>query len=424
MDQIGPQAAALFPAAPMSTRSNDVEYRYRQDSDFLYLTGFEEPEAVCLLLPGHPKDEFVLFVQPRDPEREVWTGRRAGVEGAIERFGAQMAYNIDQLEQKVGEYVGEREQLYYGFGRDAAFNERVVRWMQRWHALRPRSGTGPVALIDPREIVHDMRLFKDADELACMRKAIAISSEAHRTAMRSARAGAHEHEIEALLDYTFRREGGSGPAYPSIVACGGNATVLHYTSNNCELGDQDLLLIDAGAEYGGYCADITRTFPLGWQFTPPQRAVYDLVLDAQLAAIEAIRPGARYEDPHRRAVAVLVDGLLRLGLLSGDREEIIGKDQYRPFYMHRTSHWLGLDVHDVGKYKVEGASRLLAPGMVLTVEPGIYIGPDRTDVDPQYCGIGVRIEDDVLVTAEGHEVLSAAAPKLVAEIEALRREAF
>ncbi len=424
MDRIGPRAAAVFPAAPMSTRSNDVEYRYRQDSDLLYLTGFEEPEAVCLLLPGHPKDEFVLFVQPRDPEREVWTGRRAGVEGAIERFGAQMAYNIDQLEQKIGEYVGEREQLYYGFGRDAAFNERVVRWMQRWHALRPRSGTGPVTLIDPREIVHDMRLFKDADELACMRKAIAISSEAHRAAMRSARPGAREHEIEALLDYTFRREGGSGPAYPSIVASGGNATVLHYTSNNCELRGEDLLLIDAGAEYGGYCADITRTFPLGRQFTPPQRAVYELVLEAQLAAIEAIRPGARYEDPHRRAVEVLVDGLLRLKLLSGDREEIIAKEQYRPFYMHRTSHWLGLDVHDVGKYKVEGASRLLAPGMVLTVEPGIYIGPDRTDVDPRYCGIGVRIEDDVLVTPDGHEVLSAAAPKSVAEIETLRREAF
>lgn len=422
MDRIGPQAAAVFPAAPMSTRSNDVEYRYRQDSDFLYLTGFEEPEAVCLLLPGHPKDEFVLFVQPRDPEREVWTGRRAGVEGAIEHFGAQMAYTIDQLEPKIGEYIGDREQLYYGFGRDSVFNERVVRWMQRWHMLRPRSGTGPTAVVDPREIVHEMRLFKDGDELSCMRNAIAISSEAHRAAMRSARAGAYEHEIEALLDYTFRRKGGSGPAYPSIVASGANATVLHYITNNRELQSGELLLIDAGAECGGYCADITRTFPLARRFTPPQRAIYELVLQAQLAAIEAIRPGARYEDPHQRAVEVLVDGLLRLGILSGDRQEIISKEQYRPFYMHRTSHWLGLDVHDVGRYKVDGGSRRLEPGMVLTVEPGIYIAADRTDVDAQYRGIGVRIEDDVLVTPNGCEVLSAAAPKTPAEIEALRGE--
>lgn len=420
LERIRPRAAAVFPAAPVAARSNDVEYRYRQDNDLLYLTGFQEPEAVCLLLPGHPKEEFILFVQPRDRERETWTGGRAGVEGAMEIFGAQMAYTIDKLDEKISEYVSERDQLYYAFGRDTAFNDHVVRWMRQWQLSRPRSGTGPAAVLDPGEVLHEMRLRKTEEELACMRQAIAISAEAHEAAVRAARGGVYEHEIEALLDYTFRRRGGAGPAYPSIVASGPNATVLHYTANDRELQSGELLLIDAGAEYGGYCADITRTFPLAARFTPAQRAIYDLVLRAQLAAIEVIGPGARYEDTHKRAVEVLVDGLLDLGLLTGDRQEIISKELYKPFYMHRTSHWLGMDVHDVGKYKVEGSSRLLEPGIVMTVEPGIYIGADRTDVDPQYRGIGVRIEDDVLVTSEGHEVLSAAVPKDPRDIEALR----
>lgn len=423
MDRIGPRAAAVLPAAPGAVRSNDVEYTYRQDNDFLYLTGFREPEAVCLLLPEHAKSEFVLFVQPRDPEREVWTGRRAGVEGATAQLGAQMAYPIDKLDEQIGELVGERDQLYYGFRRDGVFNDRVVRWMRQWQLTRPRTGTGPTAVLDPGAILHEMRLRKSEEELACMRQAIAISDEAHRAAMRAARGGMYEHEIEALLDYTFRRKGAAGPAYPSIVASGPNATVLHYTTNDRELQPGEMLLIDAGAEYGGYCADVTRTFPLAAHFTAAQRAVYEVVLRAQLAAIEVIRPGARYEDVHKRAVEVLVDGLLQLGLLQGEREEIINKEAYRTFYMHRTSHWLGLDVHDVGQYKLEGSSRLLEPGIVMTVEPGIYIPLERTDVDPQYRGIGVRIEDDVLVTAAGHEVLSATVPKHPDEIEALRREA-
>ena len=420
VERIGPRAAAVFPAAPVAARSDDVEHRYRQDSDLLYLTGFQGPEAVCLLLPGHPKEEFILFVQPRDPERETWTGRRAGVEGALEIFGAQAAYTIDKLDEKIGEYVSERDQLYYAFGRDAAFNDRVVRWMRQWRLTRPRSGTGPAAVLDPGEVLHELRLRKSDEELACMRTAIAISAEAHGAAMHAAQAGVYEHEIEALLDYTFRRRGATGPAYPSIVASGPNATVLHYTANDRQLQPGELLLIDAAAEYSGYCADITRTFPLAAQFTPAQRAIYALVLRAQLAAIELIRPGARHEDVHKRALEVLVDGLIELKLLSGGREEIITKELYKPFYMHRTSHWLGMDVHDAGKYKVEGTSRLLEPGMVMTVEPGIYIGADGTDVEPQYRGIGVRIEDDVLVTPDGHEVLSAAVPKQPEEIEALR----
>ncbi|HXQ21590.1 MAG TPA: aminopeptidase P N-terminal domain-containing protein [Candidatus Acidoferrales bacterium] len=423
MDRLGPAAAAIFPAAPISVRSNDVEFRYRQDNDFLYLTGFDEPEAVCLLLPGHAKEELVLFVRPRDPQRETWTGRRAGVEGAIASFGAQMAYPIDKLDEKVSEYVGERDQLYYTFGRDTQFNQRVVGWMRQWQQLRPRSGHGPMAVLDPSEIVHEMRLIKTDEELAYMRQAITIAAEGHRAALEAARDGVHEYEIEALLDYTFRKRGGSGPAYPSIVAAGANATILHYTTNDQPLRSGDLLLIDAGAEYQGYCADVTRTFPVAGGFSPAQRAIYDVVLQAQQAAIDVIRPGARIDAPHARAVEVLVDGLLELRLLRGERQEIISKELYRPFYMHRTSHWLGMDVHDVGKYKLEGTPRILEPGMVLTVEPGIYIAADRTDVDPRYLGIGVRIEDDVLVTATGHEVLSAAAPKQPHEIEAARSRA-
>jgi Xaa-Pro aminopeptidase len=422
MDRFGTTAAAVFPAAPVALRASDVEHRYRQDSDFLYLTGFPEPEAVCLLLPGHPKEEFVLFVRPRDPERETWTGRRAGVDGAIATYGAQAAYPIDTLDQKIGEYVSERDRLYYRSGRDATFDQRVLAWMRQWQLSRPRSGTGPTAVLDPAEWLHEMRMVKGPEELASLRAAIGISAAAHRAAMCSARAGAFEYEIEALVDYTFRRMGAVGPAYPSIVAGGPNSTILHYSTNDNPLRAGDLLLIDAGADFAGYCADITRTFPVADRFAGPQRAIYELVLQAQLAAITAIRPGVRHEEIHRCAVEVLVDGLVDLRLLTGDRQEIISKELYRPFYMHRTSHWLGMDVHDVGLYKSAGTSRLLEPGMVMTVEPGIYIAADREDVDPQYLGIGVRIEDDILVTAAGHEVLSAAVPKQPADIEALRRD--
>jgi len=422
MDRIGPQAAAIFPAAPVAMRAADVEHRYRQDADVLYLTGFPEPEAVCLLLPGHATDEFVLFVRPRDPERETWTGPRAGIEGAVERYGAQAAHPIEALDQKVAEYVGERQVLYFTVGRDRAFADRVMGWVRNWQQTRPRTGKGPTALLDPAAIVHEQRLFKTAEELDRMRRAVAISAEAHALAMREARDGAHEYAIEALIDYTFRRLGGAGPAYPSIVASGANATVLHYTENTRQMRDGDLLLVDAGAELDGYCADITRTYPVGDAFSPAQAAIYDVVRRAQAAAIAMVRPGVRIDDVHRRAVEVIADGLLDLRILQAERGEILDKDLYRPFYMHRTSHWLGLDVHDVGAYKeADGAARLLAPGMVLTVEPGIYIGAGRLDVDPQYAGIGVRIEDDVLVTDAGCEVLTAAVPKDPAEIAALRR---
>lgn len=424
METIGPDAVAIFPAAPERTRTNDIEYPYRQHSDFYYLTGFPEPGAVCVLQPGHASDEYVLFVRSRDRERETWTGRRAGVEGAVSDFGASMAYPIDELDQRLPKVIAERNQLYYAMDRDETFTRRVMGWLENAQLARPRTGRGPTGLLDARPPVHEMRLHKQPDELERMRRAIAISAEAHLAAMREARPGDWEYEVEALIDYVFRRNGAVGPAYPSIVAGGANATILHYTTNDRRLGAQEMLLIDAGAEYDFYCADITRTFPIGARFEGAQRAIYELVLAAQLAAIDAVRPGARFDEPHQRAVRTLVVGLLDLGLLAGTADEIIEKELYKPLYMHRTSHWLGMDVHDVGLYRQGDAPRVLEPGMVLTVEPGLYVADHLSDIDPKWHGIGVRIEDDVLVTPEGHEVLTAAVPKHVEDIEAIRRDAL
>ena len=417
LDRLGSGAAAILHAAPHPLRSHDVEHRYRPDSDLYYLTGFPEPEAVALFLPGHPKEEFVLFVRPRDPERETWTGYRAGVDGAIASYGADMAYPVEKLAEEGKKYLAEREQLYFSTGRDEAFGRTLLEWFGQWMVTRPRAGGGPHALVDAGHILHELRLFKSAEELALLRQAIAVTAEAHAAAMQQRRPGGSEQEIEALLEYLFRRGGGIGPAYPSIVASGRNSTILHYTENNRQLVDGDLLLIDAGAEYDYYCADITRTYPIGSRFSPTQRALFDVVLQAQLVAIEAVAPGVRFDEVHAAALRVLVQGLLEHGLLVGTEEEVIEKELYKPFYMHRTSHWLGMDVHDVGNYKVDGQSRLLEPGMVLTVEPGLYVSPSNEEVAPQWLGIGIRIEDDVLVTPGGREVLSAAIPKLPAGVD-------
>jgi Xaa-Pro aminopeptidase len=419
---LGPDAVAVFPAAPERTRSNDVEYRYRQQSDFYYLTGFAEPGALCVLQPGHPDHEYVLFVRPRDRERETWTGRRAGVEGAMIDYAADKAYPIDELEQHLLKWIGERDRFYCALAGDEAFARRAMGWFEHGRAMRQRTGSGPSGLLDARELVHEMRLLKSPAELDAMRRAAAISAEAHVGAMRAARPGGWEYEIEALIEYTFRRHGAAGPAYPSIVATGDNATILHYTSNDRQLGADELLLIDAGAEYDFYCADITRTFPTAKRFGGRQRDVYELVLAAQHAAIEAVRPGARFDEPHQQAVRVLAEGLVSLGILRDSVEAVIEQELFKPVYMHRTSHWLGMDVHDVGIYKRADGARVLEPGMVLTIEPGLYIAEFLDDIAPEWHGIGVRIEDDVLVTADGHEVLTAAVPKAMAEIEALRRE--
>lgn len=420
LKQMG-DGVALFPAAPTSIRSQDVEYRYRQDNDLYYLTGFPEPESLCLLSPNHDKEQFILFVRPRDKEKETWTGKRFGVEGAREHFGVDAAYTIDQLDKVLPEHLLAAEKIYYGLGRDERLNAKILDFVNQGRLQRPRSGRGPVSLVDPGDLLHEMRLFKTAGEIDLMRQAVKASAAAHHAALHETRPGMYEYEIEALLEYHFRRNGADGPAYPSIVASGANATILHYISNDQPMQDGDLLLIDAGSEYACYCSDVTRTFPVGRAFSTPQQEVYSLVLTAQKQAIEMIRPGVGFDNVHQHATEILIDGLRDLGLLSGSTESILEQGDYRRFYMHRTSHWLGMDVHDVGKYRVGEESRTLEPGMVLTVEPGLYIAADA-DVPTAYQGIGVRIEDDVLVTADGHDVLTGAIPKDLDDIEAARRE--
>ena len=416
---IGEGGVAILPSAPVSIRSNDVDYVYRQDSDFYYLTGFAEPESIAVFAPGHPDGEFVMFVLPRDKERETWTGRRAGIEGAMIDYGADKAYTTEEFERVIPRYLDKAERLHYPLGLNEKMNERTLRLLRHTQAMRPRTGAGASAILDPREIIHEQRLRKEPHELELMRRAAAISNEAHRRAMRETRGGMMEWEVEAIVDFTFRKSGAAGPSYPSIIASGANAAVLHYISNDREIAGGDLLLIDAGCEYQFYASDVTRTFPVGSKFTPLQKSLYEIVLAAQMKAIEMIKPGIRFDDPHEAALRILVDGMREIGLLQGSAEEIISSASYRRYYMHRTSHWLGMDVHDVGIYRQGAESRVLEPGMVLTVEPGIYIAPDDELAPEKFRGIGIRIEDDVLVTADGHEVITAAVPKTVADLEAL-----
>lgn len=416
MQRIG-GGAALFPSAPTALRNADVDHEYRQNSDLYYLTGFEEPNSVAVLVPDHPEHKFVLFVQPKDPEREVWTGRRVGAEGAVSIYGADAAHTIDKLGEELPKLIGKADSIYYRFGSDPTFDERLIGWMRQFQRQRQRNGVGPRAIIDPAEILHEMRLIKSGEDLQLLRRAVDITCEGHLEAMRAIRPGAYEYEIEAILRYVFRRHGSPRPGYQPIVASGANATTLHYTTNNRRIEDGDLVLIDAGTEFGYYTGDVTRTTPANGRFTREQATIYQIVLDAQTDAINAIKPGATFNEPHDRAVRVLTEGLVRLGLLEGDVEAIIKEEKHKKFYMHSTSHWLGMDVHDAGPYKVADEWRKLEPGMVMTVEPGIYIAEDAEGVDPRYRGIGIRIEDDVLVTAEGYEVLSASVPKGIEEVE-------
>ena len=419
MEAIAPGATAILPSAPVAIRSGDVEFIYRQDSDFYYLTGFTEPESVALLSPGHPDGEYVLFVRPRDKDRETWTGRRAGIEGAIVDYGADKSYVIDDLEKILPRYLEKSERVHYPLGLNEKMDERVLKLVRWAQSMRPRIGVGPSSIIDPRDIIHEARIRKEPAELDAMRCAMKISAEAHRRAMMKARGGMKEWQIEAEVDYTFRSKGATGPSYPSIIASGPNAATLHYISNDREMRTGELLLIDAGAEYDFYAADITRTSPIGARFTQLQRNLYEVVLGAQLKAIDSIKPGVHFDEPHDIALRLLIDGMRDLGILHGSAAEILEKGTYRRYYMHRTSHWLGMDVHDVGLYRVGGASRVLEPGMVLTVEPGLYIAADDDEVPESFRGIGIRIEDDVLVTETGHEVMTAATPKSVADVETL-----
>ena len=422
MDAIGPGALAILPSAPVAIRSGDVEFIYRQDNDFYYLTGFTEPESVAIFAPGE-KDEFILLVRPRDKERETWTGRRAGIEGAVSDYGANHAYPIDELDAVLRRHLDKVDRVYYPLGVNERMNQRVLELLRYAQAMRPRLGTGPHVLLDPRELIHEARLRKRPEELDAMRAAIAISADAHRRAMATALGGMMEWEVEALVDYTFRSRGAAGPSYPSIIASGPNAATLHYINNDRQMQSGEMLLIDAGCEYNFYASDVTRTFPIGSRFTPLQRDLYQIVLDAQLKAIDSIRPGVKFDDPHETAVRILVDGMCRVGLIKDTVEDALKDGSWRRYYMHRTSHWLGMDVHDVGLYRIGGESRMLEPGMVLTVEPGLYIAPHDDSVPREFRGIGIRIEDDVLVTAQGHHVMTAQVPKTVAEIESLTTSA-
>jgi Xaa-Pro aminopeptidase len=417
MDQLG-GAAALIPTHPERIRSRDTDHRFRPDSDFYYLTGFKEPGALLLLMPGHPKHEVVLFLRPRDPHAEVWHGRRLGVERAPEALGVDAAFSIDELEPKLQQLLTGVESLYYQLGLDRDRDDMVLRLLPK---LGNRHVQPPQAVLSPSAILHEMRLHKDPTELALMRKAAAITAEGYQAALAAIRPGGWEYEVQAALEGTYRRLGGDGPAYNSIVAAGDNATILHYNENDMALRAGELILIDSGAEYGYYACDVTRTYPINGRFTDAQRAVYEVVLKAQLAAIEEVRLGNHVKSYHLKAVEVLTQGMVELGLLKGASvEALIADESYRKFYMHGTGHYLGLDTHDVGRYKPtnDGDWRPMEAGMVVTVEPGLYIAADTEGVDPAFRGIGVRIEDDILVTPTGNENLTQAIAKAVADVEA------
>jgi len=411
---------AVIPTAPERIRNRDTHYPYRFDSHFYYLTGFPEPEAVAVIVAGeHPKT--VLFCRTRNEEREIWDGFRYGPEAARERFGFDEAQPVEELDAALASLLENQPALFYPVGADAAFDLRAMQWL---NAVRARARTGaaaPERVQDVRALIDEQRLLKDAREIAVMRRSGRIASAGHRRAMQATRPGRNEYEIEAELLYEFRRGGAQFPAYWPIVAGGPNACVLHYVSNNAQLRAGDLLLIDAGCELDGYASDITRTFPVSGRYSGAQREVYELVLAAQLAAIAEARPGKRWNEPHDAAVRVLAQGMLDLKLLSGSLDTVLEKETYKRFYMHRTGHWLGLDVHDAGEYKRGGEWRALEPGMVLTVEPGLYIRA-ADDVPERLRNIGVRIEDDVLIAAGGCEVLTVDAPKRVDDVEALMRD--
>ncbi|MDE0286098.1 MAG: aminopeptidase P N-terminal domain-containing protein, partial [Gammaproteobacteria bacterium] len=395
-----------------------VAFRYRPDSDFFYLTGFAEPEAVLGLIPGRNQGEFILFCRERDPEQEVWHGSRAGLEGACNDFGADDAYPITDMDDILPGLLENRERIYYTMGNDIAFDQRVLGWVNQ---VRGKIRTGvhaPEEFISLNHILHDMRLYKSRYEISKLRDAATISAKAHVRAMKACRPGMMEYQVEAELLHEFMRRGAFSPAYPSIVGSGANSCVLHYIDNTREMKDGDILLIDAGAEYEGYASDVTRTFPVSGRFSDLQRAVYEVVLAAQLAAIDAVRPGNHWNQPHDSAVEVLTEGLVALGILKGSAQTLIEKEDYKRYFMHKTGHWLGMDVHDVGDYKLGNEWRMLEPGMALTVEPGLYFPPQK-GLAKKWWNIGVRIEDDVLVTKSGHEVLSRDAPKSIPEIEAL-----
>lgn len=420
MERMAPDSIAILPAAPERVRNRDVLHPFRQDSDFHYLTGFGEPEAVLVLIPGREHGESVLFCKERNPEKELWDGFLAGPEGAIETFGLDDAFPIADIDDILPGMIEGRSRVYYPLGKDHNFDAKVMDWVKLIRS-KVRSGAHPPGeFVALEHLLHDLRLYKSAAEIKVMARAGEISCEAHKRAMKRAGKGVFEYALEAELIHTFMENGARSTAYPSIVGGGQNACILHYIENSAPLNDGDLVLIDAGCELECYASDITRTFPVSGKFSDEQRALYEVVLAAQYAAIEEVRPGNHWDHPHQAALKVLTQGLIELGLLKDTTvEQAIDEQAFKPFFMHRTGHWLGLDVHDVGDYKVGDAWRQLEPGMVMTVEPGLYVAPDNTSVDAKWRGIGIRIEDDVVVTKEGCRVLTDTVPKTIPEIEAL-----
>jgi Xaa-Pro aminopeptidase len=419
MNHMEPNSIAILASANGILRNGDSEFRFRQSSDLYYLTGFTEEKSVLVLIPGRAQGQCLLFCQEKDPLKELWNGKLLGPEAAIKQLALDDAFPIGDIDDILPGLLEGRERVYYAMGKDESFDHKVMEWVKVIRK-KVRSGAHPPGeflVLD--HLLHEMRLFKSKAEIDVMREAGQIAVRAHKRAMQVCKPGLFEYQVEAEFMHEFFRSGCRAPAYTSIVAGGHNACILHYNENNQKLQDGDLLLIDAGCEYEYYASDITRTFPINGKFTPEQKAIYELVLKAQLDAIETVKPGNHWDDPHNMTVKVLTEGLVELGLLKGDVSALIESGAYRDFYMHRAGHWLGMDVHDVGDYKIDGKWRLLEPGMVMTVEPGLYIAPNNMNVEARWRGIGVRIEDDVAVTRTGYEVLTAGLPKTVQDIEAL-----
>ena len=418
-----PNSVAVIPAAHEATRSYDTEYKFRQDSDFMYLTGFPEPDAIAVIDPAR-KRPFTLYVRPRDPEMETWFGRREGVEGAVKHYGADRAFPVDKFAGDIGKLLDGHDVLYYRFAVDKTLDQQILQYLSGQRVRRLKTAYPPHTIVDPTVIIGDMRLHKTQDEIKLMQRAADISAEAHVLAMKKTRPGMNEFQVESLIEAHMRENGASGVAYNSIIGGGENATILHYVENNRPLNDGDLLLVDAGAEYQGYAADITRTFPVNGKYTQPQREVYDVVLDVQLKCVEYTKVGNTVKGRQEYSIELLTEGMKKLGLLKGKTQDLIKKKAYMKYYMHGVGHYLGMDVHDAGRYFTDQTaknSRPFAPGMVLTVEPGLYIPPDDRSAPAKYRGIGIRIEDDVVVTEEGNINLTAKVPKDPNEIEAIMR---
>jgi len=424
-EEMGPHSIAIIATSPVALRNRDADYKFRADSSFFYLTGFAEPEAVAVIETFESIDEgytYSLFCRERNREMEIWNGYRAGVDGAVDDYEADEAYAIDLLDEEIIEKLHNKQKLFYRIGHQADFDARVAKWIAKASGESRKGTSAPAQVIQLDRIVDEMRLHKSEKEIKLMQLASDISAEAHTRAMQTVKPGMMEYALEAELNYIFGKNG-CVPSYNSIVGGGANACILHYVENDKALNDGDLVLIDAACEYQLYASDITRTFPVNGKFSPEQKALYELVLKAQLAAIDAVRIGNSYKEPHNVAVRILVQGLLNFGIMHGDLEEIIEKESFRQFYMHGTGHWLGMDVHDVGSYKQDGEWRAYEEGMVVTVEPGLYIAPDDETVDAKWRGIGIRIEDDVVATENGPLVLTKGVVKTVEDIEALMAKA-